>query len=71
VINPATVEAGLVEVRDHLQYFTLELSKAQRPVVPSMPRLAINHFVDLYKRNDNDQGHHFVIHQHDHPVAGS
>lgn len=37
---------------------------------PERPLLSIERFVNLYRRNQNQRGHHFVIHQHDHPIAG-
>lgn len=65
----ASVEAGEVRIDDHLTYFTTKLSsQAKSPSIE--PNLPISKFVDLYKRNQNSSGHHFVIHQHDHPIAG-
>lgn len=32
--------------------------------------MPINEWKDLYSRNEHPHGRHFVIHQHDHPVAG-
>lgn len=68
----AAVEAGEVEVDDHLKLFSTRLAQASRPEPPlsTYPRLSIEDWVDLYSRNQNANGHHFVIHQHDHPVAG-
>lgn len=34
------------------------------------PLLPLPSAMSLYRRNQNAQGHHFVIHQHDHPIAG-
>ena len=62
----AAIEAGEVQIRDHLQYFSDHLSHYARPTAP----LSIPSFVDLYKRNQHPHGRHWVIHQHDHPVAG-
>jgi hypothetical protein len=39
--------------------------------LPATPRLPIDKWIDLYRHNEDAQGHHFVIHQHDHPVAGT
>lgn len=75
-LRSAAVEAGEGAIRDHLRYFTTQLTSRIRPM-PSNPagppetRLSIQDFVDLYQRNQNPGGHHFVIHQHDHPVAGT
>ncbi|MCJ1367820.1 succinate semialdehyde dehydrogenase NADP+ linked [Acarospora aff. strigata] len=66
----AAIEAGEAQIRDHLAYFSKHLSKVIRPCLPDVPRLSISDFVKLYERNSHAQGHHFVIHQHDHPVAG-
>ena len=66
----AAIEAGEAEIDDHLAYFTKHLSQVTRPCVAGVPRLSIAEFGELYERNSNARGHHFVIHQHDHPVAG-
>ncbi|PNS21846.1 hypothetical protein CAC42_444 [Sphaceloma murrayae] len=68
--SPAAVEAGRADVRDHLQYWTEELARVRRNDHTKANALAIEAFRDLYARNSNDEGHHFVIHQHDHPVSG-
>ncbi|KAL8725120.1 MAG: hypothetical protein Q9166_007562 [cf. Caloplaca sp. 2 TL-2023] len=67
--NLAAIEAGEVQIQDHLSYFSSHLAKSIQPSAPG-PRLTINGFVDLYKRNCHQHGRHFVVHQHDHPVAG-
>lgn len=65
----AAIEAGEVAVENHLTYFTNKLSShAKSPTI--QPNLPMNDFVNLYKRNQQYGGHHFVIHQHDHPIAG-
>lgn len=68
----ASIEAGEVEVIDHLGIFSTKLSQYNRPssISQPTPRLAINDYVDLYRRNSHPTGRHFVIHQHDHPIAG-
>lgn len=66
----AAVEAGEAEIDNHLAYFTKHLTRVTRPRDPNVPRLPIAEFSTLYERNSNAQGHHFVIHQHDHPIAG-
>lgn len=68
-ITSAAVEAGQAEVRDHLQYFSTDLERHMRQQ-PDVPHLSVPEFVDLYKTHQHAGGHHFVIHQHDHPVAG-
>ena len=65
--STAAVEAGKAEVRDHLAYFFEKLSQAIKPNAP----LALEDWAKLYQRNQHSQGRHFVIHQHDHPIAGT
>ncbi|CAK3770267.1 Hypothetical predicted protein [Lecanosticta acicola] len=65
----AAVEAGEVNIRDHLDYFVNHLSAASRPT--NGPRISFDDFGDLYKRNQHARGHHFVVHQHDHPISGT
>ena len=65
----ADIEAGKARITDHLIHFSAKVSQYVMPL-SSMPRLSIPSFIDLYKRNSHQQGHHFVIHQHDHPIAG-
>lgn len=68
----AAIEAGQVETKDHLAIISNTLSQCTRPLsnLPATPRLPIDKWIDLYRRNEAAQGHHFVIHQHDHPIAG-
>ncbi|KAF7165495.1 hypothetical protein CNMCM5623_009617 [Aspergillus felis] len=66
----AAIEAGKIEVTDHLEIFSSRLARCARPVSPQVPRLPIKDWVELYERNLHPNGRHFVIHQHDHPVAG-
>jgi hypothetical protein len=68
----ASIEAGEVKVTDHLGIFSTKLSQHTRPlsISQSTPRLTIDDYVDLYRRNSHPTGRHFVIHQHDHPIAG-
>lgn len=67
----AAVEAGQAQVRDHLAYFSQHLQEASRQITSFLPRLNMDGFQDLYKRNQHLRGRHFVIHQHDHPIAGT
>lgn len=67
--TPASIEAGEIQIQDHLSYFSTHLARAVRPEDPG-PRLSIPEFVKLYERNYHPHGRHFVVHQHDHPVAG-
>jgi len=69
--NPmlAAIEAGQVQIRDHLEYFAKHFESVLRP--PRSPRLSIDDFRLLYKRNQQPHGRHFVVHQHDHPISGT
>lgn len=67
--TPASIEAGETQIQDHLSYFSNHLARAVRPNNTG-PRLSIPDFVNLYQRNCHPHGRHFVVHQHDHPVAG-
>ena len=66
----AAVEAGKAKIDDHLTYFRNHLAKTLRRTDASVPRLSIDEFSKLYHNNQHDHGHHFVIHQHNHPKAG-
>lgn len=68
--STADVEAGNVEIKDHFDYFSKKLLAATRPLSTS-PRLRHEDWLKLYQRNQHAGGRHFVIHQHDHPVAGT
>ncbi|EXJ81322.1 hypothetical protein A1O3_07612 [Capronia epimyces CBS 606.96] len=67
----AAVEAGEIQIDDHVSFFSSKLLAARRPEVHGQARLPHDQWLELYRRNLNDRGHHFVIHQHDHPVAGT
>lgn len=66
----AAVEAGEAQVDDHLAYFSHHLYRASRQTPADFPRIELEDFQDLYARNQHAQGRHFVVHQHDHPIAG-
>ncbi|KAI9797687.1 MAG: hypothetical protein M1833_005348 [Piccolia ochrophora] len=65
----AAIEAGEADIQDHLTHFCDHLS-AFTARNSATPRLSVENFADLYKRNQHPHGRHFVVHQHDHPVAG-
>ena len=69
----AAVEAGEAEVKDHLEYFSGILSKATpSPFRKDLPHLTVAEYQALYNSNFGSKlGAHFVIHQHDHPIAGA
>ena len=64
----AAIEAGKIVVEDHFSVFSDQLKKFTK--AGPGPFLSIEGFVDLYKRNQHEHGRHFVVHQHDHPIAG-
>ncbi|KAJ5696618.1 hypothetical protein N7536_007030 [Penicillium majusculum] len=67
----AAIEAGQVEVTDHLSTISAKLKECVRPLPRQpLPRLPIKEWMELYRRNEHPEGRHFVIHQHDHPIAG-
>lgn len=68
--NLALIESGQQIVTNHLAIFSSRLREYARPPIPQFPRLSISSWIDLYKRNERPDGNHFVIHQHDHPIAG-
>jgi hypothetical protein len=70
---PAAVEAGEAPVEDHLEYFSNVLTRGSLSPFPNgMPHLSIPAYRKLYEANfGNPRGAHFVIHQHDHPIAGT
>ncbi|KAJ3473293.1 hypothetical protein NLG97_g10393 [Lecanicillium saksenae] len=70
----AAVESGAAVVDDHLAHFSENLAQyvTQQAEDQLAPRLAIDDYAALYKANAGSKhGAHFVIHQHDHPVAGT
>ena len=66
----AAIEAGEAQVRDHLEYFSHHFRLTSRDTQSALPRITIDDFQDLYRRNNHAYGCHFVIHQHDHPISG-
>ncbi|EZG08810.1 hypothetical protein H106_02003 [Trichophyton rubrum CBS 735.88] len=69
-VDIAAIEAGKEDVEDHLEIFSARLRASTRPELPQVPRLAHSAWRDLYQRNQHEDGRHFVVHQHDHPIAG-
>lgn len=67
----AAVEAGDVDLNDPVSFFSSNLLQMAHPEVAGVPRIPHSDWLDLYQRNQNPHGRHFVIHQHDHPVAGT
>lgn len=70
--SAAAIESGQVAVDDHLERFTSLLSAAALPQITNSPRLSIADYAAVYASNAGSPlGAHFVIHQHDHPIAGT
>lgn len=72
--SAAAVEAGEARVDDHLDYFSQILTKATLVPFPpdNAPHLAVARYRELYGASfGSSRGAHFVVHQHDHPVAGT
>ena len=68
----AQVEAGTEDIVDHVEFFSQKLSAFALPLAEATsPRLSHGRWLDLYNCSQSGSGHHFVIHQHDHPVAGT
>ncbi|KAF5537183.1 abc1 containing protein [Fusarium mexicanum] len=64
----ADIESGSATVEDHLSHFKAHLS---RHIISPSP-LSISSYSSLYTENSGSSaGAHFVIHQHDHPIAGT
>jgi hypothetical protein len=64
----ADIESGSATVEEHLSHFKAHLSK--HIIIPSP--LSISSYASLYTENSGSSaGAHFVIHQHDHPIAGT
>ncbi|KAK8016489.1 ABC1 domain-containing protein [Apiospora rasikravindrae] len=68
----AAVEAGDAKIQDHVGYFSGVLSKAiLSPFPDRTSQLSVAGYRKLYEDNfGNPRGAHFIVHQHDHPVAG-
>lgn len=68
----ALIESAQTKITDHLKYFaSLLASSVLHPFPASQSRLPVSSYADLYAQSlHNSQGAHFVVTQHDHPVAG-
>ncbi|OAQ76197.1 ABC1 domain-containing protein [Purpureocillium lilacinum] len=70
--STAAIEAGATTIADHLAHFTADLSSHVLSSPSVHPQLSVSALSSLYEANEGKpQGAHFVIHQHDHPVAGT
>ncbi|KAI1455899.1 DNA polymerase ligase-domain-containing protein [Annulohypoxylon moriforme] len=72
-LGAPAVESGKVKIEDHLGYFSGLLTKAITSPFPiDIPRVPIDDYISLYESNSgNPKGAHFIVHQHDHPIAGT
>ncbi|KAK8074710.1 abc1 containing protein [Apiospora hydei] len=63
---------GGAKIQDHVGYFSGILSKATLSPFPDcLSHLSVAGYRKLYEDNfGNPRGAHFIVHQHDHPVAG-
>ncbi|KAL4982947.1 DNA polymerase ligase-domain-containing protein [Aspergillus falconensis] len=72
----SALEAGKEEVDDPLERISARLRKftpdrnTTRPIPSGFNLIPIDAWKSLYTRNCHPSGNHFVIHQHDHPIAG-
>lgn len=68
----ALIENNTVKITDHLAWFSSLLAKSSlEPFPEGQPRLAISGYRSLYNHSfQSPAGAHFVVTQHDHPVAG-
>lgn len=71
--SSAAIEAGRLTITDHASHFASLLARSQLSTFPqTTPRLSVDGYRALYESSrGNPRGAHFVIHQHDHPVAGA
>ncbi|KAI5268193.1 hypothetical protein E4T47_07815 [Aureobasidium subglaciale] len=68
--TPAAIEAGQARLLDPISYFLDHLSKVSRPPRSDRPRLDFAAWNQLWRNNNGQHGRMFVVHQHDHPIAG-
>jgi hypothetical protein len=65
----AAVESGTESISNHLDVFSKAIAAHTRPGVAT---LSVESYRSLYTSNaGSPDGAHFVIHQHDHPLAGT
>ncbi|KAL3465568.1 DNA polymerase ligase-domain-containing protein [Aspergillus heterothallicus] len=86
VTSLSALEAGQTTTDNHLQTISAHLRKyaphpphhtnnnhqhsTPNPPSHSLPIIPLDAWSALYTTNLHPTGHHFVIHQHDHPIAG-
>lgn len=70
--STAAIESGATTIADHLAHFTADLSSHVLFSPAVHHQLSVSALSSLYEANEGSpNGAHFVIHQHDHPVAGT
>ncbi|KAJ2974183.1 hypothetical protein NUW58_g8739 [Xylaria curta] len=71
--STSAIEAGKASIEDHLNYFSALLAKTTLSPFPlATPHLSVEGYRKLYEVNFGSlKGAHFIIHQHDHPIAGT
>lgn len=71
--SAAAIESGQASTADHLAFFTTALAKHAESSNTAIPRLLpISSYASLYRDSaGSPRGAHFVVHQHDHPIAGT
>lgn len=68
----AAIEAGESTIQDPVSFYSAHLLSSIRPPDLQSPRISHADWLLLYTRNAGSKnGCHFVVHQHDHPVAGT
>lgn len=70
----AAIEAGEHVVEDHVEFYYQHLQRALLKPRPDIkpPSTTLNDWIQTYRQNAKSLlGSHFVIHQHDHPIAGT
>lgn len=69
----APIKADEEKFTDHLSHFKTHLAYRRRILTTTgPPQLTISSYATLYEENfGHAQGSHFIIHQHDHPIAGT
>ena len=69
--STSAIEAGKASLEDQFSFFSTKLQSFTRSPPLSHPLLPHSQWTQMYLRHsENPDGHHFVIHQHDHPISG-
>ncbi|KAL1879964.1 hypothetical protein VTK73DRAFT_6544 [Phialemonium thermophilum] len=70
--SAAAIEAGRAHITEHATHFSEHLAQhLLDPYPKGYPQLSISAYKEAYEKAlHNRHGAHFVIHQHNHPIAG-